>query len=208
MKRPYHDTLSMTQLSSLADHELAQRIGGRFLIVGGAIPGYNDFVDSPIHGLIPGPYMHAMALDNLLTFKEGYRLSTDWNNPSLKLCVSALFAVSVVFFVNLLFSFVRTIMSKRNSKTVQENPLRTVVIRIIGWVLRLSVGTVAVLLVIPILQNWFRIGMLPVVELVTMSLAAEALDYLEKNKSFLVKNAFGIDAEIQNYIGRVKSWFS
>lgn len=208
---PYHHTLSMAQVSSLSDHELAENIGGRFLIVGAAIPGYNDLVDSPIHGLIPGPYLHAMALDNLLTFRDKYKLSTDWNNPSLDILIAALIAVFAVFLVHISFGYMRKkacagnwFPSWLNCESKDRSPLRDGLVHIILWVLRLGFATIAAVLVIAFLQKWFRIGMLPVVELATMTLAAEAADWLEKFKSSLVKHLPGILAEMQKYVEKIK----
>ncbi|MDJ0738752.1 MAG: CHASE2 domain-containing protein [Gammaproteobacteria bacterium] len=47
-------------------------IKGKVVIVGTDIPGYLDRIDTPVHGPYPGPLVHAMALDNLLLFGDGY----------------------------------------------------------------------------------------------------------------------------------------
>lgn len=213
---PYHHTLSMAQVSALSDHDLATNIGGRFLIVGAAIPGYNDLVDSPIHGLIPGPYLHAMALDNLLTFKGEYKLSTDWSTPSPDLLAAALIAVFAVFLVHIVFACARAKILNANwipswlngdSNDSHERPLRDAFVRTILWALRISFATIAAILVIAFLQKWFRIGMLPVVELATMTIAAEAADWLEKTRSYLARNTLAILTEIRIHFEKLKALF-
>jgi CHASE2 domain-containing sensor protein len=38
------------------------------VLIGADILGSGDRIESPVHGQVPGVYLHAMALDNLLTF--------------------------------------------------------------------------------------------------------------------------------------------
>ena len=42
-------------------------------MVGMALQGSNDRVTSPLHGNIPGVYMHAAALDNLLFYGDDFK---------------------------------------------------------------------------------------------------------------------------------------
>ncbi len=71
----FHNTLYPSDLQSTSDEEekvLAQHLTGRVVMLGTALQGSNDRVLSPLHGHIPGVYMHAMALDNLLTYGDKY----------------------------------------------------------------------------------------------------------------------------------------
>jgi CHASE2 domain-containing sensor protein len=45
---------------------------GRVVMIGLSLAGIHDMVESPVHGQIPGVYLHAMALDNLLTWSADY----------------------------------------------------------------------------------------------------------------------------------------
>lgn len=187
---PYHAAFSMAQIGEFSEDDLKKHLDGRFLIIGAFVPGYNDLVDSPIHGLIPGPYMHAMALDNLLTFQGQYKLSTDWNNPSVDLIVTGFAAILTVFLMHIAVAKVRELAEQtRFSGFLKRYLLVCLIARLLGWVIKLMLVTIAAVLIIAWLQDWFRIGMLPVVELATMAIAAEALDHLEKIKAFVVKNA-------------------
>ncbi|WP_334028557.1 CHASE2 domain-containing protein [Alteromonas sp. P256] len=51
---------------------LSSLIKDNFVMVGALIQGARDQVYSPIHGNIAGVYLHAMALDNLLTYHNRY----------------------------------------------------------------------------------------------------------------------------------------
>jgi len=44
----------------------------RFVLVGLAMNRFSDHTESPVHGTIAGVYTHAMAVDNLLEYKEKY----------------------------------------------------------------------------------------------------------------------------------------
>ena len=55
-------------------HEL---INGKIILYGTNFEAIHDLVDSPVHGLVPGVFYHAMALDNLLTYGADYIRSQD-----------------------------------------------------------------------------------------------------------------------------------
>lgn len=84
---PYSRTLSAAALA--ANDPAARQLQQEFLtdklvIIGAAIEGAPDLVLSPIHGKIPGAYLHAMALDNLITQGAGYNKAPGklWHNLS------------------------------------------------------------------------------------------------------------------------------
>lgn len=72
---PYSLTLSASDLevSTTEDRALlAQLLRDRLVLVGANITSTGDLVQSPVHGKIPGIYLHAMALDNLITLGMQY----------------------------------------------------------------------------------------------------------------------------------------
>lgn len=84
---PYSRTLPAAALA--ANDPTARLLQQEFLtdklvIVGAAIEGAPDLVLSPVHGKIPGAYLHAMALDNLITQGAGYNKAPGklWHNLS------------------------------------------------------------------------------------------------------------------------------
>ncbi|MFA9218638.1 MAG: CHASE2 domain-containing protein [Sphingomonadaceae bacterium] len=67
----FHDTLRASELSQTSasdEARLRHELEGKYVVLGLATSGSGDMVYSPIHGRIPGLYLHAMALDNILTF--------------------------------------------------------------------------------------------------------------------------------------------
>lgn len=185
---PYHRSLSFAQVAEMEEAALSEFVGGKFVFVGAQVPGYNDFAHSPVHGLLPGVHMHAMALDNFLSYGSDYKISAEWTlPPHPDLVLPGLLSVAVVFLVNLGWHTVKR-RHKQNdefaghrqadsdfAQRVRES-LETAAI----WVLRISVQSVIAIFLISLLQAWFRIGMLPVVELVGMTLVAEGLGYMSR----------------------------
>ena len=68
---PAHAHVSLVEIAAPKDDTVRERLHsaleGKHVMVGAVVQGVNDMVNSPIHGYIPGVYLHAMALDNLRT---------------------------------------------------------------------------------------------------------------------------------------------
>ncbi|WP_338493895.1 CHASE2 domain-containing protein [Pseudomonas trivialis] len=67
---PYTLTLTASDLEVTNPDDqalIAELLRGRLVLVGARIESTGDLVDSPVHGQLPGVYLHAMALDNLIT---------------------------------------------------------------------------------------------------------------------------------------------
>ncbi len=77
---PYTRTLTLSELRA-ADTDQARLedlLTDRYVMIGAALSGFNDTVLSPVHDVIPGVFMHAMALDNLLTYRDHYKRALEW----------------------------------------------------------------------------------------------------------------------------------
>lgn len=71
--RPYIRSVSYNEFFSTNDRdELRELVSGKHVIVGTSIDGIQDYVSNPVDGQAPGAFLHAMALDNLLTFGKDY----------------------------------------------------------------------------------------------------------------------------------------
>ena len=71
----YNFTLSASDLEASTPEDralLAELLRDRLVLVGANITSTGDLVHSPVHGKIPGIYLHAMALDNLITLGMNY----------------------------------------------------------------------------------------------------------------------------------------
>lgn len=72
---PYSNTLSVYSLlnetgSGGDDDDVTALTRGKLVLYGSGLVGTDDWIQSPVHGNIPGIYLHAMALDNLLVFNR------------------------------------------------------------------------------------------------------------------------------------------
>lgn len=77
---PMHQSIEAASLTApkTAEQDRAQQalLRGRAVFYGGSFDA-NDFVGSPLHGDLPGVYLHAQATDNLLHFGD------EWLHPEL-----------------------------------------------------------------------------------------------------------------------------
>jgi CHASE2 domain-containing sensor protein len=70
---PYHATISTEDLLDGGKRDrLAPLLKGKVVIYGAHIALVKDYVVSPVHGNVDGAFLHAMALDNLLTYGNRY----------------------------------------------------------------------------------------------------------------------------------------
>ena len=206
---PYHRTLSMEQVGAMPEAGLAAALAGRYVMVGANIPGHNDFARSPVHGLVPGVHFHAMALDNLLTYGARYKLNHEWNTEGLAtLALPGMLTVLAVLAVRWIWSWLffrlqhgrrwqalaryRTAPARLAAWT-DEATLRgrtgLALLGALAWAARLTLQFVSAALLIAWLQIVFRAGMLPVVELIGMTLFAEAVDYLAHLRNYILGKA-------------------
>ncbi len=68
---PYSRFLFANQLKMRGD-TIEELLKDKVVIFGGIFSGIPDYVVSPVHGQIPGMFMHAMAIDNLITMGADY----------------------------------------------------------------------------------------------------------------------------------------
>ena len=83
----YHETLYANDLATGSEQEeaaLKRLLEGKVVMIGAALSGGGDRILSPLHGRIPGVYLHAMALDNLLKFGDRYPrdIHLEWSTSS------------------------------------------------------------------------------------------------------------------------------
>lgn len=76
---PYTDILPMRALSGygLKPEQLPPLIEGRALLIGANFVGQTDRHSAPLHREVAGVQVHAMALDNLLTYGDSWRQAGD-----------------------------------------------------------------------------------------------------------------------------------
>ena len=103
----------------------------KIVFYGASLVGARDAVQTPTHGKTPGVFLHAMALDNLLTFGAGYIRERDGFDPvllSLNWGFALLVAIVSVLSLDLKARFAADGMSR-----VKRGAL-TVATLLTGWV--------------------------------------------------------------------------
>lgn len=75
----YPLTIRAEQLADLAELKATSPLHNRVVFYGASVSGIPDLRYSPVHGLVPGVFVHAMALDNLLTYGRKY-----YRDPGIK----------------------------------------------------------------------------------------------------------------------------
>lgn len=73
---PYALTVMEHDVEHLPEDFFANRV----VILAVDLPGLEDSVPTPIHGRLPGAYLHAMALDNLMHAGAAYRHRDEWTS--------------------------------------------------------------------------------------------------------------------------------
>lgn len=105
---PYTTTVTAHGLLKAPDDPaLREIIHGRFVFYGGDLTGLEDSVVPPTHVKLPGVYLHAMALDNLLTFNGRYKRSS-MNILDLDLGASHIGAAIAVLLALIVVAFARS----------------------------------------------------------------------------------------------------
>jgi hypothetical protein len=64
--------LPLSRLQDASRVEWEQLLKHKAVVLGADISGIPDFIDSPVHGQIPGAVWHGMALDNLVSLGDSY----------------------------------------------------------------------------------------------------------------------------------------
>lgn len=206
MACPTHPTLSMQQVNQLEPEALAPYLNDTYLFIGARVTGYDDFAMSPVQGQIPGTYVHAMALDNLLVYGSAYKQDAAWRfPPSPALLAAGLVVILAVYFAHAVLWHLRNALSGRWGRLMgwaglaglagspiavsppRSLPVRLLLlaIRFIAWAGRVWLQLLIALGMILLIQAWFRIGMIPLVELIGMTLLAEGLGFLTAIRRFL-----------------------
>ena len=70
------ELLALARSSNAEERQFAKDlVSDRIVLYGTSFKGLKDLAISPVHGAVPGVFMHAMALDNLLTDGNRYRVA-------------------------------------------------------------------------------------------------------------------------------------
>lgn len=114
---PYTGEFPVSALQTNPDDaDVVKMATGRVIFYGGALQGAQDKLYTPVNDLLPGVFAHAMAMDNLITFKgRPFQNTATFNGRALD---GNLVQVVAVFPVILILSWfhLRTIRRRREDR--------------------------------------------------------------------------------------------
>lgn len=167
-----------------AQADLSNHLENRIIIYAASISGIQDYVFLPTRDVLPGAYYHAMAIDNLFTWPQGYK-SDNANLPVTVALYLPLWLIQMVFLLPLSVAFLwpADLLFKRTCiHAVQLSPRKTILSR---WSKNFKFwGSV---LVYVLLVCWFQFSFLDLsvanwigfVELLGIGVLFDKLNFIE-----------------------------
>lgn len=178
----FHNTLYPADLatgSQAEDEQLASQLRGRVVMVGTALQGSNDRVISPLHGSVPGVFMHAAALDNLLHYQDAYKrdMHLGWNRALLLLLPSLLVMMAVIAAGEKLKT---SLPQPTADLSLPKQRFRAALIYLTYKAARLAAYVLFFTAMVIVGQKVFDLGMLTVADIAFFTFLAEWLEWGEK----------------------------
>ncbi|MBD8530354.1 MULTISPECIES: CHASE2 domain-containing protein [unclassified Massilia] len=201
----YHETLHAGDLANTTtegEAQLRRQIEGKLVLVGLGTTNSGDFVQSPLHGRIPGIYLHAMALDNLLVDGDDHARHMSMQPGREQAPLVAFLGLSILF-VTIVPKLLRPWVEARFGTQLLEEPVEFWMARLrlrrtegvqwgallvlpAVWLIRVAGVLVAGYTMIWAGQRFFGLGVLSVVGVIFMTLFAEWFDLNEKLRRHLL----------------------
>lgn len=133
---PYTSTVPVSALiNNPNDPDIKDALENKFVFYGSSIVAAADLVAAPTHPEIPGVYVHAMALDNLITFGGNYRrsfLPSPWGGIIEVQTVEAILgAIAVV--VTVMFVHSKTARASFDLGSINTNLFPRKLIKFLIW---------------------------------------------------------------------------
>lgn len=204
----FHETLYAGELANTTPEReagLRHEIEGKIVLIGLGTTDSGDFVHSPLHGRIPGVFLHAMALDNLLTHGEDYprHMSLQYDRSQAPLFLFLFICMTSMVFVSRLL---RPWIVRQAGEKVLSNPVEFVVshprlqqgrlaplarlaVLLSIWMVRLCAILVAGYAMVWVGQHCFGLGVLSVVGIIFLTLVAEWFELNQKIRRCLAPAA-------------------
>jgi CHASE2 domain len=164
---PYNAEIPVVSLMEGSDDpDLVALARNRVVFYGGALQGAQDEVSTPVNGLLPGVFVHAMALDNLITYKgrPKQNVITVWGRTLASNPAQIVAIMPVILVLSLLHILRLRAQGTRQRTHVRSLSMEYVIQRVIKhlwhWLafgLGLAVGLLLTLAVGLSVANWVGI---------------------------------------------------
>lgn len=182
----FHETIragQLTETTAEQDAQLRQLIQGKVLLIGTALSDTSDLILTPLHGRIPGVYLHAMALDNLMTFGDDYARAMHLSLGSPKLL---LFLLVAMLFVTLVpKQLMHKLQHRFKRDDVSGRDWAGAGLYLLWCAGRLLLSLAVGALMLWIGQYWLGLGFLSIINVIVLTLLAEWFEFNEKLSKYL-----------------------
>jgi len=119
---PYNQVLPARTLKGygFSPEELHEAVSGKVVMIGADLKAVGDNIFSPVHGRLPGIHVHAMALDNLISFEGQYKqggeldLKELWHSKTNRFTVFSVILISGVMVFWTRFKNIKIEASKKS----------------------------------------------------------------------------------------------
>ncbi len=119
--KPYLDKYNTNNMF-LTNEEAKKKFGGRIVFFGNERVADKDFFQNPIYGQIPGVFVHAMALDNLIKYDNKYFKHSDSKTLFFNLDSGDLIEIFILAFNLFLYlKFDESTQDAKNKKTAKKS---------------------------------------------------------------------------------------
>jgi hypothetical protein len=81
---------------NLENDYLTNAFKNKIIFYAVSLEGLHDHINSPVHGVLPGVFGHAMALDNLMSMGDGFIRSSDLDDDFQGLCVWLVISLLII----------------------------------------------------------------------------------------------------------------
>lgn len=154
-KCPHTNTISVLHLLGRFDQKLKNEfVKGNTVFYGGSFEMAGDRVISPVFDDLPGVYLHAMAYDNLLTFKKDYKRA-EQHGLSLSRVVNGLlllFTIVLLLLVDKPPAFARRLLGRIGAVSPRVKwATLAVAVACVALTAFIRTSLLAILLLVPLL---------------------------------------------------------
>jgi CHASE2 domain-containing sensor protein len=151
---PYHSVIPVEAL--LSGQGLGRLVHDRVVFYGVTLQGASDAVPTPVNGMLPGVFVHAMAFDNLVTLKgRPFRDTAELLGLKLdKQSIEALAVLPVLLAMTALYALFRR---RRSGDAVAESEFIETAMHWLALLLALLAGLAVMLLLRVSIANWVEV---------------------------------------------------